>query len=134
MDELSIDELTIPASLDAPEADDFRATVDVRNACERDGYGTREFEFTAEELLPIWQNLEHEPKRLLAARVRGEIVARGVYETQADGDSESAWIQVQVHPDYRRLGIGTALSDRLEDMAAEAGKRKVIVYAASKAA
>jgi GNAT superfamily N-acetyltransferase len=132
MDEFSIDELTIPSKLDAPEADDFRATVEVRNACEREGYGTDEFAYSAEELLPTWQNLDHEPKRLLAARVRGEIVARGIYETQADGDSESAWIQVQVHPDYRRLGIGTALSDRLEDLAAQAGKRKVIVYAVSR--
>ena len=132
MDELSIEELTIPASLDSPEADDFRATVEVRNVCEREGYGTDEFAFSAEELLPTWQNLDHEPKRLLAARVRGEIVARGIFERQADGDSESAWIQVQVHPDYRRLGIGTALSDRLEGMAVEAGKRKVIVYAVSK--
>ena len=132
MDELRIDELTIPASLDAPGADDFRATVDVRNACERDGYGSDDFAYSAEELLPGWQNLEHEPKRLLAARVRGTIVARGVYETQPGEDAEAAWLQVQVHPDYRGLGIGTALSDRLEDIAAEAGKRRVLVYAVSK--
>ncbi len=132
MDELTIDELTIPASLDAPGADDFRATVDVRNACERDGYGTDDFAYSAEELLPGWQNLEHEPKRLLAARVRGTIVARGVYETQPGEDAEAAWLQVQVHPDYRGLGIGTALSDRLEDIAAEGGKRRVLVYAVSK--
>ncbi|MFC0678648.1 GNAT family N-acetyltransferase [Lysobacter korlensis] len=131
MDEFTIDELTIPASLDVPDADDFRATVAVRNACERDGYGTDELSYSAEELLPGWQNVEHEPKRLLAARVRGEIVARGIYETQPN-ETESAWLQVQVHPDYRGLGIGTALSDRLEDLAAEAGKRKVIVYAVSK--
>jgi GNAT superfamily N-acetyltransferase len=132
MDELSIEELTIPASLDAPESDDFRATVEVRNACERDGYGSDDFSYSAEELLPGWQNLEHEPKRLLAARVRGEIVARAIYETQPTEDAEAAWLQVQVHPDYRGLGIGTALADRLEGIAAEAGKRKVIVYTVSK--
>jgi GNAT superfamily N-acetyltransferase len=131
MDEFTIDELTVPASLDDPEADDFRATVDVRNACERDGYGNDDFAFSAEELLPLW-NLEHEPKRLLAARVRGQIVARGIYETQPTEDAEAAWLQVQVHPDFRGLGIGTALSDRLEDIAAEAGKLRAIVYAASK--
>ncbi|MDQ4137772.1 MAG: GNAT family N-acetyltransferase [Actinomycetota bacterium] len=131
MDEFTIDELTIPASLDAPEADDFRATVDVRNACERDGFGNDDFSCSAEELLPSWQNLEHEPKRLLAARVRGTVVARGVYETQPT-DSESAWVEVQVHPDYRGLGIGTAVADRLEDIAARDGKRKVIAYTVSK--
>jgi hypothetical protein len=68
MDELSIDELPIPASLDAPEADDFRATVEVRNASEREGYGTDDFAYSAEELLPGWQNVEHEPDSSWPAR------------------------------------------------------------------
>jgi GNAT superfamily N-acetyltransferase len=132
MDELTIQELPIPRTLDSPDAADFLASVDVRNACERDGYGTDEFAYSAEELLPSWQNVEHEPKRLFGARVRGEIVARGVYETQPTEDAEAAWLQVQVLPEYRRLGIGTALADLLEELAVEAGKRRVIVYAVSR--
>jgi GNAT superfamily N-acetyltransferase len=130
MASFTIEEVSVPERLDAPNASDFRATVDVRNVSQRECYGTDEFEYTAEELLPGWLN-PHEPKRLLAARLDGRIVARGVYEIQPT-ETDSAWLLVQVHPDSRGRGIGSALADRLEQFAEDSGKRKVIVYTPSK--
>ena len=133
MSTFTIEELTVPAQLDdSPEARDFEASVDARNAAEIASYGTEETVYTAAELLPGWQPSEHEPRRLLGARVDGRIVARGVYETRSQGDAaNTAWLQVQVHPDFSRRGIGRALSDELERITADEGRTQIHVYTAS---
>jgi len=132
MTDFEIEELVIPATLDgSPAAVAFEQTVEARNAAEAVTYGSG-MDFTAAELLPGWQDNAHEIRRLFGARVDGRIVARGVYETRKQGDAVStAWLQVNVHPDYRRRGIGRALADRVEGLAVDEGKEKIHVYAAS---
>jgi GNAT superfamily N-acetyltransferase len=132
MTDFTIEEITIPATLDTPDAADFIATAEVRNAVEAAGYGTDDLAFSAAELLPDWLDQEYQPKRLLAARVDGRIVARAVYETQPDEDAGTAWLDVKVLPEFRRRGIGAALADRLEAIADFEGRGKRIVYAVSR--
>ncbi|WP_207454839.1 GNAT family N-acetyltransferase [Herbiconiux sp. SYSU D00978] len=129
MTSVTIEEIAIPATLDAPGAEDFVATVDVRNAVETDGFGTAEFEYGAAELLPSWLN-SHEPKKLYAARVDGRIVARAIIEWEPEGST--VWLGVQVLPEFRGRGIGSALADRLEQEAVETGATKALVYTVSK--
>lgn len=131
MSDFTIDELAIPAAAGDDGWDDFAAMVDVRNTVEAAGYGTDELNFSAEELLPGWTNQEYGPKRLFVARADGRIVGRAVFETQADAQSDYAWLLVQVHPEWRRRGIGTALTDRLEQLAIEEGRTTQVVYAVS---
>jgi GNAT superfamily N-acetyltransferase len=131
MPAFTIDELAIPASLDGPDAADFRATVDVRNAVETEGYGTDELNFTAEELHPHWIDHEYEPKRLFVARVDGAIVARAIYEVQPE-DTGVAWVSIQVLAEHRNRGIGSALADALDAIAVAESKSKLIVYTVSK--
>ncbi len=131
MSDFTIDEVSIPAEPGADGWDDFAAMVELRNTTEAAGYGTDELNYSAEELLPGWTNQEHEPKRLFLARSDGRIVGRAVYETQADASSEHAWLLVQVHPDWRRRGIGTALADVVEGLAADEGRTTQIVYTVS---
>jgi GNAT superfamily N-acetyltransferase len=130
MAHVTVDEVEIPPTLHSPGAGDFAATVDVRNVVEADGYGSTELDYTAEELLPGWLN-PHEPKRLFAGRVDGRIVARGTFEEEPGG-GDTVWVSVQVLPGSRGLGVGTALADRLEEVAAASGATKVIAYTASK--
>lgn len=131
MPDFTIDEITVPESLDGPDAADFRATIDVRNAVETEGYGTDELTFTAEELHPHWIDHEYEPKRLFVARVDGAIVARAIYEIQPE-DTGVAWVSVQVLPKFRNRGIGSALTDALDAIAVAESKSKLIVYTVSK--
>ncbi|WP_168200442.1 GNAT family N-acetyltransferase [Protaetiibacter larvae] len=131
MGEILIDEVPLPATLvDDPHADDFVATVDIRNLVEEAGYGTVDVRVTPERLLGYLTD-PFEPHRLFVARADGRIVARGLYETLADPDSTACWIDVRVHPDHRRRGVGTALADHLEALARAEGRSHAIVYIVS---
>ncbi|MBB5641632.1 GNAT family N-acetyltransferase [Cryobacterium roopkundense] len=108
------------------------AATAVRNAVETEGYDTTELNFSAEEVLPIWLNQAHEPMRLFAARVDGAVVARAVYETLLDPNVPFAWLTVQVLPEFRRRGLGTALADRLESLARDEHRHTQVTYAVSR--
>lgn len=131
MSDFSIDEMAIPAAPGDDGWDDFVAMVELRNTVETAGYGTDELNYSAEELLPGWAHQDFGPKRLFVARSDGRIVGRAVFETQADAQSDYVWLLVQVHPEWRRRGIGTALSDRLEQLAAQEGRTTQVVYTVS---
>ena len=130
-DAFRIDELSIPAQPSGAGWADFAAAAKVKNTVEADAYGTDELAFTAEELLPGWHTLEHAPRRLFVARERGGILGRAVYETLADSTSDYAWLTVEVLPQFRRQGIGSALASRLEDLADAENRTNRVVYAVS---
>jgi len=130
----TLERVAIPPHLDHPDAVDFIATAQVRNAVEVDGYGTDEFSMTPAELLPVWLDQEYEPKQLFAARVGDRIVARATFETRPSAETDMAWVEVQVHPQFRHRGIGTALANHLERLATEQQRPKIVVYTVSRAA
>ncbi|MFM9918742.1 GNAT family N-acetyltransferase [Lacisediminihabitans sp. H27-G8] len=134
MTDFTIERVVIPRHLEHPDAVDFIATAEVRNACEVDGFGTEELAVTPAELLPVWLDQEYEPKQLFAARVDGRVVARGIFETRPSAEGDMAWLAVQVHPQFRHRGIGTALTDHLEAIAAAEHRTQLVVYTVSKAA
>ncbi|MBX9719120.1 MAG: GNAT family N-acetyltransferase, partial [Microbacteriaceae bacterium] len=84
MTAVTVTEVAIPESLDAPDAAEFLACVAVRNTVWRDDSGTDDLTYTADELLPGWQKTTFEPKRMFAARLDGRLVARSVYETRTE--------------------------------------------------
>jgi GNAT superfamily N-acetyltransferase len=128
----AIEEVAGPPAPGSVDAADFAATVEVHNAVEADGYGTDELAYRTAEILPGWLDRSYEPKRLFAARVDDRIVARAVYETLASDRTRTAWLEVQVLPEFRRRGIGTALADLLESIAHSESRSKLIAYAVSK--
>jgi GNAT superfamily N-acetyltransferase len=133
MTDFTIERVFIPPYIDHPDRADFLATADVRNASEAEGYGTDELSVTGAELLPVWLDRDYEPKQLFAVRVDGRIVARAIFETRPEAEGQMAWIDVQVHPQFRRRGIGTALADHLEALAVEDHRSKLVAHAASRA-
>jgi GNAT superfamily N-acetyltransferase len=127
--DLIVEELVLPARADVPEAVDFTRVVDLRNTAEVAAYGTEEVRRRPNELLPFWQDPQA-PVRLFGIRVDGHLQAASFYETLLD-DSEGCWITVLVDPDYRRRGLGTALANHAEALAASEGYSKLIGYAPS---
>lgn len=128
MSAFTIDELPIPESLDGEHGDTFREMVDVRNTIEADTIGNRDLNYAADELLPFWRNQRYEPMRVLVARVDRRVVARAVFELQAEKSAEASFISVEVLPEHRRQGIGSALYDRLLDWTEQAGMRVMQSY------
>ncbi|OYX54574.1 MAG: hypothetical protein B7Y93_05945 [Micrococcales bacterium 32-70-13] len=131
MSAIEITEVGIPESLEAPDAAEFIACVDVRNAVWRADSGTDDLTYTAAELLPGWQKAMFEPKRMFAARLDGRLVARGVYETRTEEAADTVWLIAEVLPDARGHGVGEALARHLEGIALSEGKTRAIVYAPS---
>ncbi|WP_161972330.1 GNAT family N-acetyltransferase [Glaciihabitans arcticus] len=125
-----VEEILPPVSVDVPEAADFLAAVDVKNALELEGYGTDELSYTAAESLPGWHD-ETQPIRLFVVRADGRIVARVFFSTLRDDVTGTAWLGGGVLPDYRNRGIGSALLSHVESIAREAGLKRLILYVVS---
>jgi len=123
----TIELLPIPETLDSEGWADFADSVEARNASEVAGYGTPEVSYPPAELLPYWHD-PNEPKVLWGARVDGRIVARAVHEWQPE-DGSVGWMDLHVHPGFRRQGIGRALADTIEEHARSQGRTRLITYA-----
>ena len=126
----TIAELPIPSTLSAPEAAGFIDMVRVRNAVESAAYGMDAFSCTPQELLPHYQLPEYEPKRVFTARVGARTVGRAVYEWPIEEGDTATWAVVEVLPDFRRRGIGTALLELVERLHAESGRTTIQGYVA----
>lgn len=125
----TIDELPIPDSADDRDYPAFAELIDVRNAIQTHTLGTDAFNTTASESLPWYQDQTYDPHRVFVARVDGRIVGRGVYNWSVEPGATVAWLNVEVLPALRRRGIGAALADRVETLAAADGLRSSQVYA-----
>jgi GNAT superfamily N-acetyltransferase len=118
----SISRLTVPDSLDSPDAADFIGMAEVRNIVEAEQRGSSVNVNAAAELLPNWKD-ESSPMWGLVAKVDGRVVARGNLALPV-GASE-CWAAVSVLSDFRGRGIGSALYERLERTARDAGRTTV---------
>ena len=133
MTTFTVEELVVPRTVDAADATDFVESIEIRNLVEALGYGTRELEMTAVETLPFWLDTENSPRRLFGVRVDGRLVGRGFYEVNVGkvaGD-RVAWAAVEVLPEFRRRGIGTAIAEHLERLARDDDRDRLLVYAVS---
>lgn len=127
MTTFTIDEVMIPADITDPGAADFIHAIEVGNAVEAISFGTTDISYEPAEELPHFLN-PHEPIRMLAANVDGRIVGRALYETHTGDGADAAWLATQVLPELRGIGIGTALADAVEALAASDGKKKALVF------
>lgn len=125
--ETTIEEMAIPASVDAEDAADFIEMTRVRNEIEADIVGNFDLAYTPTELLPAWQNPD-EPKRIFVARIDGRIVGRAVHELQSGAGVASAWLAVEVLPTARRRGVGEALHERVVAIAVAEGRSVLQSY------
>src|ERR1700712_93718 len=111
----TISPVVIPPWLGWAAASDFIAAIGVRNAVEADSYGTDELTYSPAEMLPRWLD-GHKKHWMFAAKLDGRIVGRGAIDALLE-EPETCWLSVQVLPECRRLGIGTALAETVENIA-----------------
>lgn len=119
---ITIDELPIPASLDALEARDFLLANDLRNAVLLDARGPAADPNTPEEMLAYLHEQQFERKQWHVARQHGTMVAYATTSWSTDSATRVTWLDIGVLPAKRGQGIGTAVFDRMEARARDAGR------------
>jgi GNAT superfamily N-acetyltransferase/predicted GNAT family N-acyltransferase len=129
MADLAIEELRIPETVGAPGWDEFAAVVAVHNRSEAHAAGTTDITVPPEERLPHW-HAPDEGGRLFAARLDGRIVGRAVTRWD-DAHPEIGWLNAEVDPAVRGLGIGRALADALDAACDELGQTRRLAYVTS---
>lgn len=120
-----VEEVRPPAVVGAAGWDDFVALTDVVNRAQSHDLGHDAFVWLPQELIPDYADVAHVRKRLLAARVDGRIVGRGLLTTWL-ADPTTSDVAVSVLPGQRRRGIGRALRERLERIALDEGCRTLL--------
>ncbi|MGV2983561.1 GNAT family N-acetyltransferase [Microbacterium sp. AGC85] len=125
MSGLVISDLVVPERLDAPEAADFLAMVEIGNRQAELDAGIDDLAETAEELLPLWRDQTDRHQHGYIARRDDEIVGAAYFSTANDENANSAEIGVLVIPPHWGSGVEQALLERVERAAREGGRTNV---------
>jgi GNAT superfamily N-acetyltransferase len=128
MHDFTIEQVAIPNTLEEPGGAAFVEMTLVRNRIEAETLGSTDLSIEPAELLPFWQD-PYNPHLLWVARVDGGIVGRGIYEAPIEEGSREVWLSVEVLPEFRHRGIGSALYETLAALAERDGRRILQGYA-----
>ena len=126
---ITVEQLVIPASVDDDDAADFITDVDIHAKAEAEKYGHDELRLTPAEVLLWWQDAAS-PRELFGVKVDGQLVGRAMYNRRLS-DPTTCWVALDVLPEYRGRGIGSAIAERLEQVARSEGRSKMIGYVVS---
>ncbi len=114
--------LTVPASVDAPDAADFLAMVDVRNEIYREISDNDDEAATAAQLLPHFQENPDNDKRSWIVIVGDDVVGRVIVDIPAEEGSQVAYWIIELLERVQGRGIGSELLGVVEDTARKAGR------------
>jgi GNAT superfamily N-acetyltransferase len=125
---LALGPLTVPATIDAPDAAEFRAYVELSNrVCAHDA-GHDGLAWTAEEALPPWHDQVDHTMIGVAARYAGELVGAASIEAQTEEGAANVEFDLVVDPHRWGSGIEEALLTAVEDTARSLGRPVVQTF------
>ncbi|UOQ88843.1 GNAT family N-acetyltransferase [Agromyces endophyticus] len=118
---VEVREVAIPASLGTPESTEFERVVELQTEIEVERWGDDRFAYTAPELLALYRD-EYLPRRVFAAWDGDRCVGRATVWWEADPAAVRGDIVIEVAPDRRRSGLGSALLERAEAVVHDLGR------------
>ncbi|MBT9605353.1 GNAT family N-acetyltransferase [Microbacterium sp.] len=119
---LELRPLHIPASIDAPDAADFREMARVRNLVYAEIAGHDDHAMPADELLPVYRPTAAQVRLVWLAILDGEVVGRvGLDLPQEDGARTGFWL-IELRRSAWGRGIGRAGHDLIERTARKHGR------------
>lgn len=116
-----IEEIEVPASLDGPGSELFARYAAVRNAVEAHTLGTDLLSMKLPELLAEFRSNPHRLRRHFVARDGDDVVGRAMITSRPQTPETGAYLMVDVLPEHRRRGVGSALLAAVESVAIGAG-------------
>jgi GNAT superfamily N-acetyltransferase len=114
--------LTIPDSIDAPDAADFVEMVRVRNLIYREISGHDDHAIAADELLPHFAPNQYERRQMWLILDDGAVIGRAACDLPLENDSKVAFWLIELLRDTWSRGIGSAAYELIERTARENGR------------
>ncbi|WP_162150459.1 GNAT family N-acetyltransferase [Arthrobacter sp. H5] len=122
LEELVVEPLVIPESIDVPEAGAFLAVCRLVDQAELELWGNTDRAATSAQRLRSWRSDEYNDLRMFVARLDGEVVGRLWVVMPLRENKGKAELNVLVGQPWRGRGIGRALIERAEQIAAQQGR------------
>ena len=121
-DEITVTDLVVPASVDAPDAAEFRAMVELGNRqCVLDA-GIDDLYESPEETLPRWLDSTDRTYRGFVARRGAEIVGFAFFVVANESGAKSVEVELLVIPPHWGTGVEQMLLTRIEQEARVLGR------------
>jgi GNAT superfamily N-acetyltransferase len=127
-------------SVDDPDAWTYHGTAAVEQAAEIANLGYDDLARPVQQIVSGMLHQEYTRKeRFVAVQDRSDggaptaddVVGFGFVAMTLKDNTHTADVFVEVHPDHRRRGIGTALADRAEQIAADAGRTTLFAWSSA---
>lgn len=117
-----IEALALPESLDAPDAAEFLEVGQLCDALTLETWGSLDRATTAQACLRYWRDNAYSRMRIFFVRVDGQMAARSWVRFEQQENLGSALLHVAVLKAYAGRGIGRALLEHAEALAAADGR------------
>lgn len=126
--ELTITRVPVPPHLDAPEARELLALMDVFNTAVEHDLGMDHLRWEAAEELPLWQDQTYRHLRGFVAHRRGRAVGALQVTAPTEPGARELEFDLLVLPEERGAGVEDALLEVLLGQARELGRDRVQTY------
>src|SRR6478752_1570546 len=124
--DVRIEQLWIPDTLDAPDAEDFRAAVEVGRKVRMQTWGSDDLAYTPlEKLLELADPYERQV--ILVAKVDGDIVGAVDIALPLTDNLDLAEFTLDILPEFQRQGVGRKLLQAAEHLARSEGRTLILV-------
>ena len=124
--DVRIEQLWIPDSLDAPDAADFLAAIEVGRRVRMQTWGTDDLAYAPQEKLLEMAD-PYERQVILVAKIDGVIVGTADIALPLVDNLDLAEFTLDILPEFRRQGVGRQLLAAAEHFARDEGRHTILI-------